>query len=708
MPGKRITYMDRYARSLAAAHRVQAIEKAVQSEQDRVQYLDSLIATERQTLAAIADGFSVQGGNLESANALLKEAARVQGAVDIAAQAGRAAASAAASVPKQERAEFVGLLSSGQVASAANKAVALIGRYPGAAAKVLADVERFKANFGPDDIGRIRAAAGAAKAPQVGVPRQAREQVEQLEAAFAESLESAYFAGPSGIRGGIEGLELVNLREMTAAQLRDRATGMDANQAARLEARAAALDDSEFATGQDALDAALAVVRTTGEPSQVAEPLARTMYEEARARQAYRNDQRADFEQGVLDSRRRLSQLEQEKTRLSGAYDDPRQETLRRDLRSRGYKVENPYTFTNGKWEKNPQAWRNAYIMQQDTPEHAFYIGAHERRAAALADDKPLAPSTRSQNLAVQYTMMRDRRGETTNPEQLATQLGKAGIKGQDLTDAVAFTMAYWNLGGPSQDPESLRLRKQDDARKEEEEEDRRRAATSAAVATEEAREAVARQERDMVAASKDLRFAQSAARKDLSTQVYVDEYKRQMAMGRTREEAVAVARDRALAEAERAGELAPDTAGPAGRMLMGEDALLARQAPAPAPAAGTDKRVNAAGVMVMPGMSFAANPDTESSAAPVLVQDPSAPAYSYRRGADGIEVWRDGQKKGTARAGTTAYQSIESVLSGGAPIALAPAAPEPVPEPEPEPEPVSVDYTALSDDELRRLAGPG
>jgi hypothetical protein len=196
-----------------------------------------------------------------------------------------------------------------------------------------------------------------------------------------------------------------------------------------------------------------------------------------------------------------------------------------------------------------------------------------------------------------------------------------------------------------------------------------------------------------MVAATKDLRFAQSAARKDLSTQVYVDEYKRQMAMGRTREEAVAVARGRALAEAERAGELAPDTAGPAGRMLMGEDALLARQAPAPAPPPAPPE----------PDLS-----DIEFSAAPVLVQDPSAPAYSYRRGADGIEVWRDGQKKGTARAGTTAYQSIESVLGGGAPIAPAPAAPEPEPAaaPAPAPAPVTVDYSELSEDELRRLAG--
>jgi len=696
--GKRPAYMERYARTLATAYRVQAIEKAVQSEQDRVQYLESLIANQSAALAALRDTFTVQGGDLDSANALLKDLSKLEGAVDVAAQARRAAAVSAANVPKEERRDFLALLSTGQTAQAANRAVALAGRYPGAAAKVLADVERYKANFGPDDLARIRAAAGAAKAPQVGVPRQAREQVAQLETAFAESLESAYFAGPSGIRGGLEGLELVNLREMTADQLRDRASAVDANQAKRLEARAAALDGSEFATGQDALDAALAVVRTTGDPSQVAEPLARTMYEEARARQAYRNDQRADFEQEVLDSRRRLSELEQEKTRIAGAYDDPRQETLRRDLRARGYKVEDPYTLTNGKWEKNRQAWRNAYIMQQNTPEYDFFINAHERVDKALAEDRPLAPSTRGQNLAVQYTMMRSRRGEKTNPAELAKQLEKAGVKGQELTDAVSFTMAYWNLGGPTQDPASLKLRKEDDARREQEEEDRRKAATEAAEAVSAEREVVARQEQDMIAATKDLRFAQSAARKDLSTQVYVDEYKRQMAMGRTREEAVKVARERALAEAADAGELTPDTAGPAGRVLMGEDALLARQA-APAPTGPED-------IVFQKGEVFDVEP-----VKPDLEQDPNSPAYSYRRTAGGIDVFVNGVQKGTAQPGTTAFKSIDSVLGGGAPITPPPAPATPA-TPAPAPEAVEAvevvedeDYTAMSDEELRRRA---
>jgi hypothetical protein len=690
LTGRRPAYLEQYAAALTAAYRVERLERDVQKEQDRIQYLDSLIAQQSAALGNLRETFRVAPTDLGEAKALLRQMADVDTAVSQAERAGQAAKRAAARVPPEERSRFVGLLET-QPAQAANSAVALLKKYPGAASKIMADVNRYSARLGPNNVKRIEAEAARARAPQVGVPTALAARAEEAKEAFSEALESAVFAGADGIRGGYEGLALVNLREMTADQLREQADLQgDEAQKKRLEARAAALDDSDFATGQDALDAALAVVRATGNPAEIEQPLARTMYEEARARQAYRNDQRADFEQEVLDARRRLATLEQEKTKLAGAYDDPRQEVLRRDLRARGYKVEDPFVFKGGKYEKNPQAWRNKYIMQQGTPEYDYFIQAHERRDKALAEDKPLAPSTRGQNLAVQYTMMRQRRGESTNPQQLATQLQKAGVKGKDLTDAVSFAMAYWNLGGPNQDPESLKLRKEDDARKAQEEEDRRKAATAAAKDAEEAREAIARQEREMVAAVTGLRTAQAASRKDKSRKVYVDEYKRQMAMGATREDAVRVAREKALAEAERAGELAPDTAGPASRVLMGTEALMERQA-APAPARG-----------------FTPGPEQEVTFMPGAVRsvDPTNPSFEYEQTPEGYKVFVDGVERGVARAGTTPFNSIERVLGGGTPLPRdkpKPAAPAPAPEPE-APAAEVLDFTGMSDEEVRKI----
>ena len=717
LSGRRMTYAQRYARTAAAAYQVADIRKAIESEQDRVQYLDSLIATERQTLATLTEVFRAAPVNFADAQRLLQEQVGVQESISLAEQAGQSAAARAAELPADERRTLAALTSSGQKAQATRFALGLIAKYPGAAGKVLTDVTRSAARFDSRDLDEIRAAAGRARAPATGVPRAARERVEELQGAFAESLESAYFAGPSGIRGGYEGLEVSKLRELTADQLRERAglSGDDA-QRKRLEARADALDGSNYATGQDALNAALAVVRSTGSPQQVEDPFARSVYEEARQRQAYRNDQRADFEQEVLDGRARLSQLEQEKTRLSGAYDDPQQEIIRRQLRARGFEVQDPYTYADGSWTRNPQAWRNDYMRFQNTPLHEYYTQAHERVDKATTTAVPLAPSSRAENIAVQYTMMRARGGQATEPQELADQLKKAGITGRALSDAVSFTMAYWELGGPEQDPETLKMRKRDEAREREEEDTRRTAATALARDADEARETVSRQEARAVGTVEELRSARGTERggTERAQAAYIKEYQRQLGMGRTREEAVAAARSLALGTTTTEGTQTRTATGIAEGIQTGAEALLARQAGIPAVPPGSAQVMMAEPDPVVERLPY--EPDAVVERLPYepdATQDPNNAAYSYRKTPAGYEVLNNGRPTGVAQRGTAAFQSIEAVLAGGqplpAPLPVVEAVPAPVVEPVPAPvvEPRKA-VADMTEEELRALLDTG
>ena len=698
LEGRRPKYLDRYARRVAAAARYEEAQKDIQDEQDRIQYLDSLIASERQTVAELQRIFAAEPTNFADSQRLLKEAGALDTAIRQAEAQQQQAAARAAVLPPEAVAELDRMIRTGAPGQARRAALQLIETFPGAAPKVLAQATRAAARLQKGDLEAIREAAGQARAPKAGVPRGTQERLEEMGAAAQEALETAYFAGEAGIRGGFAGKAIADLRELTAAQLRERAeTAADEAQKKLLTARADALDASDFATGAEALDAALAVVRTTGDPSQVEDPLARTMYEEARQRRAYRNDQRADFEQEVLDSRKRLAGLEQEKTKLKGAYDDPRQELLRRTLRTQGFKVEDPYVFRDGRYEVNPQAWKNAYLRYQNTPEYDFYIGAHERVDRAVEAGETLEPSTRGERLAVSFTMMRGRRGENTSPAELAKQLEKAGLKGKDLTDAVSFTMAWWNLGGPEQTQQTVEARKKKEAQEAETEKVQRDAATDLAKRADQEREALQAQEKRAAEAVGVLRERQDLAQKRETQAAYTKEYRRQMAMGATREEAVQRARAKALEVAEATGELRPDIGG-----AVADFRAASGPAPAPAP--------------------FVPGPEQEivfKDSGPITVeeaegrfQDPNAPRLSYRRTDGGIEVFRDGTYRATAQPGTDAFRSIESVMGGGDPLPQpAPAAPAPAAAaaaPAPAPEEEDLDYSKLSKEELEAIVRRG
>jgi hypothetical protein len=444
---RRLKYMEGYAKALSAQYRIEAIKQAVDAEQDRVQYIESLIADAEQTRAALSERFAAKEVDFADARALVEqqtaldlEAARLRGVVP-----GRVAAATSLPPALDTRgADFY----TGATRYAVEQSERGITRQQKQAIKDRAADEVRLGRLTDRDKEVIDARLDAVK--DRGVPGLSTTEQEALASASdaaKKAQEAAYFAGPSGVRGGFEGLAEVDRRKRPAAMLREEG----------LKERADALEASEFATEDEALDAALAIIRTTGDPALIEDPVARTVYDRARAEQAYRNDQRADFEQEVLDNRKRLAELNERKDAIAGAYDDPRQEVLRRELRARGYDIVDPYSRNpnTGEWTASPDAWKNSYLQYQNTPEHAYYIEAHERMMAA--EGKTLEPSTKGQNLGVAYTMMRDRKGMNTTPAELSAQLQKAGLKGKELADAVSFTMAYWSKGGPNQDPEQAK-----------------------------------------------------------------------------------------------------------------------------------------------------------------------------------------------------------------------------------------------------------
>ena len=633
--GRRPNYLDRYARTLAAAYRTERIRKEIDAEQSRVQYFDSLIGQERQNLTVLTDALRVEASDTAELRRLLKEQEQLDTDIGIAQARGRAAAARAARLTGDD-AEALSRAVTGQVAAnrqaaTVQTALELMRARPAASRAVLAEVERTRAASGVTDadLARLRAAVSEARPASVGVSPELREQFAEREGDIRETREALYFASPSGIKGGFAGLEVAQLRGLTAEALKERAeVEEDKASADRLKAKADALEASAYATAEDALQAALAVVRAGGDPSTIEDEYARSVYEEARQTQAYRNDQAADFDQGVLESRRRLAGLETEREKIAGAYDDPAKEAARRELVARGYQV-----------FEGEEAWKNAYLRYQKTEDYPLYLGAYERYTEALAERRLLEPQTRGEEVASTFATMRLNRGRPVDIAQLRKQLQRAGIKGKEQEDAIAFTMAYIEAGGQDQTPEGIQAQAEQFkvAKQTQERQAERAEELTADIAG----------EQDDIAAQAEL--ARRALRPDRDL---ASEYRRLRVSGMSQEDARA-----ALSEQTERERVVRQT-------QPGE-------------------------VLEVEGLSFTPEQVMRE------FTDPSDGAVYRERPGGGFDIFRDGKKTGTAQAGTRAATSIERVGKGEAP--LPPPAPAPAPAPAPERPRVELEDIAIT-----------
>ena len=439
---KREDYYERYARELAAVNRLKRFEAEVENEQQRLTYLDSLVQNERANLTSLQQVFAVPPVDLAAVQAVLQQVGDAAAQRASIAAGSRAARVEATSLSKDERAAIMaGASVKGDAPGILRRATALITpeMTPETAAAIASFATSQAQKFAStgQELGGVLAnlqrAAGTAKGK---VPTGAGADT-AAQAAASRALEQFAFAGPSGVRGGYGGLAIVERRAMTADEL----------ERAGDKAAAEKLRASGFATQEDALQAALEVARATGDIKQ-ADAYARDIYIEARNKQAYRNDQRADFEEEILASRKRIAQLEAERGALDAAYDDPALEVLRRELEAQGYKVER---------KGSADEWKNRYLQYQNTPIYDTLLKADRLVEDARTNARPLQADTVAQTKAVNLARAYDQAGTEYDINVLREQLEKdKSLNAASIDDALAFLVAYRELGGEKQAPAKL------------------------------------------------------------------------------------------------------------------------------------------------------------------------------------------------------------------------------------------------------------
>lgn len=614
LSGRRAGYLDQYAHTLAASYRVDQIRREVQSEQDQVRYLDSLLSQARQTAAGLEAALQAQPpASLEAATALLKAQYEQQDALRQRQAAEGLQYRRETGLTAEDRLALTptGRLSAAEALANAERLIRDPRTTPEKAAAALALAKtRLSGTPGlerlDEALGGVERAGGQRRAAPRARALTPQEQAQQD--ALQQVFESTYFAGPSGIVGGYDGKAIADARAATKAP-----------------------SSTSFATAEDALEAALgAISKGTIERSDFGSDedfaYAKEVYSEAKAKKAYRNDQRANFENAVLTARQEVAALEAARAKEVGTtYNDPAQEAIRRELQARGYKFAE---------RGAPDEWKNAYVQHQNTPDYGVYIGAHERVASALEKGKPIAPSNRAENIVTTYTLMKQRRGEPISIPEIRKQLDKVGIEGKLQDDAIAFSMAYWELGGPDQDPEVLAQKKQADLDRSESDRRREEAAAKLGQEADRARAVTKQLEAEQVSAVGDLRAAQGEANSAATL------YARLRAQGKSPEEARAEASALRNVPATYSGAAAD-------KVLMGPELALERTArldaarpsamtaaplpapaaPVPAPAAPDEELVFGGGVVApVPAPAAAPRRPAPSAAAPARPAPAAAP----------------------------------------------------------------------------------
>ena len=439
--GRRPQYIENYARTAAAFQRYQDISRDIQAEQDRLNYLDSLIQSERQNLTNLNEVFRVRPQDLGSAQALLQQTYASEDAERRRVAAGAAGRAAGLQLPREARQDIQRLLAQGKPVEARDAALRLItaDTTPEQGRELAGLLERGGLEAAGLDqvrgqlqrIARGRAPSGAARA--LAPEEQAAER------ALQQQLEAAFFAGPAGIRGGYDGQAIVERRASTAAP-----------------------EGVSFSTEEDAFQAALAALQdgTLAAEDFASEEdfaFAKALYDEASAKQAYRNDQRVNFEAEVLTSRQRVAELQQARATAPGAqYTDPGRERARRELIARGY---------------DPELNQGRYLQFQKSPYYKAMVEADDILNSLVAEDVELQAVGKSQRLAADLIRQLDATGRPYDIKKVEKQLGKV-LKGEELQQGLAFALATKeydarNLASPNQ-RELQRAAKEREAKAEE------------------------------------------------------------------------------------------------------------------------------------------------------------------------------------------------------------------------------------------------
>lgn len=411
--GRRPTYLEQYARTVASYQRYQDITRDIQAEQDRLNYLDSLIQSERQNLTNLQEVFRVRPQDLGSAQALLQQQYAGEDAARRRVAAGRVARAEGLQLPLEQRQELTRLTTgqSRQPETARRRALELITEdtTPEQGAEIIQILERGRLEQPAlDEVKAQLEEVARGRAPS-GAPRAISPEEQAAERALQQQLEAAFFAGPAGIRGGYDGQAIVERREQTAAP-----------------------EGVSFSTEQDAFEAALGalqdgVLAVEDFASEEDYEFAKTLYDEAKAKKAYRNDQRVNFEPEVLQSRQRVAQLEQARAEAPGAqYTDPGTERVKRELVARGY---------------DPDLNQGRFLQYQKSPYYKAMVQADDILNDIIAADVELEAVGKPQQLARDLIRQLDATGRPYDLQKVERQLSKV-LKGEELQEGLAFALA--------------------------------------------------------------------------------------------------------------------------------------------------------------------------------------------------------------------------------------------------------------------------
>ena len=401
---------EKYAQS------VRRIEGNIADEQQRFLALQSFAQSARSEFNALDTVLSSVPDQSGIADELLRGVA----AKDIAVARQRAGAAGARKRATTTPREYQADISRATVDSVGDVARSIIrldrtAEAPMTREQVSAVAQALDAKgLAKDLVADFLRSAGTRKAATAGAVGELSADQLEIQAKVDRAAEILQFGGPDGIVGGFEG-EAIALRRKSKALTPGElfATEEDA-----YKAYLSMLDDGratveEIAVLYPAADAASA---------KKALATAQRVYNEAKASKAFRNDEKKFFSERYISQARRVSDMEAEVSRIRPQYQDPALEALRRGLVAQGVDPDDPYLEFLGK-PMYEYAKRADALLEDVAGDELVAVTAQQTAISRLVD---------------QYATT----GREWTVDDLESQLGK-NLTGDALVDGIGFALAY-------------------------------------------------------------------------------------------------------------------------------------------------------------------------------------------------------------------------------------------------------------------------
>lgn len=436
-------YANSYSARSRAAARYAAIQNNVKDEQDRQAAVQSYLVAERSNLTNLEQVFAARPTQDGLATEILKATSATEANVLRSEAAAKAATGRKAAVPSSvskivnDGSKGTGVVDSvtaGKAADAAATLLAKTGKDALSAADAAATLDYLKRLPSMPASKLANAQAQAAKVTERPVARvggkapTAEEQA--LVAGQKAATEAIYFGSPQGYAGGFDGEAIAQAREKIAGPEGSKfTTGDEAYKAylSMLDDGSASVEELASITGQEDPDIAAAEFE-----------FAKKLYGEAKINKAYTNADRKYFESAWLDQAKRVTALQNEYDAAKKSYGGrtPAQEAAYRELKARGIDPDDPHAQYAG------------------TPVHGYLTEADRIYGQTIGAGSELVPSTYVQKKTAALIDQYASSGTEWKVKDIEKQLGKA-FEGKNLSDAVAFALAYDRVKREGVTPES-------------------------------------------------------------------------------------------------------------------------------------------------------------------------------------------------------------------------------------------------------------